>query len=135
MIVVDVNVIVHLLTDTDRHPLAMRIYGQEQQWRVPPLWRHEMLNILATMTRNDVLDGRSAGTLWHNALGLFTPREQQPAMDQALEIAIEHGISAYDAQYVTLAMGLDTLLVSEDRKLQQRLPHRVLSMAAFAADD
>lgn len=132
MIVVDVNVIVYLLTDTPQHELASRVRACDGDWLVPPLWRHEMLNVLATLTRQDVLDGSAALTVWRNAVALLNTREQQPDMEQALALAIERRISAYDAQYVTLAVALDTQLISEDRKLQRQLSERVISMADFA---
>jgi predicted nucleic acid-binding protein len=53
-------------------------------------------------------------------------------MEQALSLAIEHRISAYDAQYVALAVSMGATLVSEDRKLQRLLPERVASMVHFA---
>ena len=54
-------------------------------------------------------------------------------MKQAL--AVEHGISVYDAQYVALAMALDTRLVSEDKKLRHRFPQRVVSMSQLVGSN
>jgi predicted nucleic acid-binding protein len=85
VIVVDVNVIIYLLTETPQRTLACGV------------------------------------------------REQQPEMEYALSLAIQHGISAYDAQYVALAASLDAQLVSEDKKLQRVLPGRVVSMTNFTA--
>ena len=131
MIVVDVNVIVYLLTETPQRELARRVRTRDAHWLIPPLWRHEMLNVLATLTRQEVLDASSALTVWRNALALLGARERQPDMEQALSLAIGHGISAYASQYVTLAESLGIQLVSEDRKLQRLLPDRVASMADF----
>ena len=131
MIVVDVNVIVYLLTDTPQREPARRVRERDGDWLVPPLWRHEMLNVLATLTRQEVLDASSALRVWRNAIGLLGSREQQPDMEQALSLAIEHGISAYDAQYVALAASHGAQLVSEDKKLQRALPDRAVSMNTF----
>ncbi len=133
MIVVDVNVIIYLLTETPQRTLACGVRERDGDWRVPPLWRHEMLNVLVTLTRQDVLDTSAALTVWRNALTLLGAREQQPEMEYALSLAIQHGISAYDAQYVALAASLDAQLVSEDKKLQRVLPGRVVSMTNFTA--
>jgi len=135
VIVVDVNVIIYLLTDTPHRSLAVRLYEHVHEWRVPPLWRHEMISVLGTLTRNEVLDREAAVRLWRNALDLFAAGEQQPDMEQALALAIDHGISVYDAQYVTLAMALDTRLVSEDKKLRHRFPQRVVSMSQLVEND
>ena len=81
MIVVDVNVIVYLLTETPQREQARRVRERDGDWLVPPLWRHEMLNVLTTLTRQEVLDKSSALTVWRNAIGLLGSREQQPDME------------------------------------------------------
>jgi Predicted nucleic acid-binding protein, contains PIN domain len=129
VIVVDVNVIVYLLTDTPQRELALGLRKWDGDWFVPPLWRHEFLNVLASLTRQAYLNETEALTLWRNALGLFGQREQQPDMEKALSLAIRHGVSAYDAQYVALAEALGVLLISEDKKLQSAFPQRVISLA------
>ena len=132
MIVVDVNVIVYLLTETPQRDSARRVRERDGDWLVPPLWRHEMLNVLATLTRQDMLDVSSALKVWRNAIALLGTREQQPDMEHSLSLAIEHGISAYDSQYVALAASLGVSLVSEDGKLQRLLPDQVVAMTRFA---
>jgi predicted nucleic acid-binding protein len=134
MIVVDVNIVVYLLTDMPRHGLARQLYQRNSIWVLLPLWRHELLNVLATLTRQEVLERDAAFQVWHRALGLFSHRERQPDMEQALSLSIEQGISSYDAQYVVLARELDILLVSEDKKLQRILPNHVISLAQAATD-
>ncbi len=133
MIVVDVNVVVYLLTETPQCELARDLRENDRQWLVPPLWRHEMLNVLATLARQDVLDAPSALTVWRNALDLVGNSERTPDMERALSLAIDHGISAYDAQYVALAESLGVSFVTEDKKLQRLFPDRVFSMADFVA--
>lgn len=81
--------------------------------------------------RNALLAGGSPA----NAAGLLTNKERQPDMEHALTLAITHAISAYDAQYVDLAEALGVLLVTEDKKLQRTLPHRVISLMQAAGDD
>jgi predicted nucleic acid-binding protein len=132
VIVIDVNVVIYLLTETPQRELARRVLKRDPDWLVPPLWRHEMLNVLATLTRQGVLDVHGALAVWRNALAFLGSREQQADMEQALSLAIEHRISAYDAQYVALAVSMGATLVSEDRKLQRLLPERVASMVHFA---
>jgi predicted nucleic acid-binding protein len=45
-------------------------------------------------------------------------------MERALRLAVEYGISAYDAQYVTLAETLDCLLMTADKRLCRKFPKR-----------
>ena len=51
----------------------------------------------------------------------------------ALDLAIVHGISAYDAQYIALALGFGTLCVTEDRRLMRKFSETAVSMKAFCA--
>jgi hypothetical protein len=50
-------------------------------------------------------------------------------MEKAITLAIRHGVSGYDAQYMALAEALGILLISEDKKLQRAFPQRVISLA------
>jgi predicted nucleic acid-binding protein len=63
MIVADINLIVYLLSDTPQHSSAVELFQRDPDWRLPPLWRHEMLNVIATLTRHGVLDEQEAFTL------------------------------------------------------------------------
>jgi len=53
------------------------------------------------------------------------------AMKSALTLAIEHAISAYDAQFIALARRLGVFLVTEDGKLTKRFPYVAVTMQAF----
>lgn len=131
MIVVDTNVIAYLLIAGEKTPLAQQAFERDSDWIVPPLWRHEFLNVLATFAR------QGGGTLdqvlevWRRAVRLFAAREHEVNFEQALQISHESGISAYDAQYVTVSLALDLPLVTEDRQLLEAFPEAALSLAAF----
>lgn len=124
MIVADVNLIVYLLTDTPQHRQAIARYTEDPDWRVPPLWRHEFLNVLATLARHTVISEEDAVTLWHNALMIFGGQEGEANWVRSLSIAIAHGVSAYDAQYIALAEELDCAVITNDNGLQRTFPSR-----------
>ncbi len=52
MICVDVNVIAYLLIAGDKTELAQQAWAKDPQWRLPSLWRHELLNVLAAYVRS-----------------------------------------------------------------------------------
>jgi predicted nucleic acid-binding protein len=133
VIVVDVNVIAYLLITGDKTSLAQETRQCDPQWLVPPLWRHEMLNILATYVRNGGASADDAVAIFRQAVVRFGDQEQQPQMEQALLLAAAHQMSAYDAQCVELAIAHKLLLISEDRTLQRKFPDIVRSMQAFCA--
>ena len=64
MIVVDTNVIVYLMIEGEKTEMAQRTYRQDSAWFIPPLWRHELLNVLTTFVRltSSATDATAAST-------------------------------------------------------------------------
>ena len=131
MIVVDTNVIAYLLIMGDKTDLAQRTYRNEPGWVVPSLWRHEFLNVLATFVQHGGGGLEDAIGIWSQSLRLFARNEREFDLTQALLLASQHGISAYDAQYVALAIDLQAPFVTEDRRLLRLFPELAVSMNSF----
>lgn len=131
MIVVDTNVIAYALIQGAQTKTALNVYDKDSDWHVPELWRHEFLNILALYVRQggiDVADGRQ---VWRAATSLFDPGIRAVQMEDALQIAVDESVSAYDAQFVALAQSLQIPLVTEDRALRKKFPATAVSMRKF----
>ncbi len=87
---------------------------------VPPLWHHEVANILSSGVRRNRLTNASA-------LRFLSLLEKQPIetapeniLFPATEIyrtAQRHGLTAYDAAYLRLALSSGLPLASKDRAL------------------
>ena len=131
MIVVDANIIAYLFIKGKRTEQARELYAQKPDWTAPPLWQHEFLNVLATMIKQSNRDVADALNLWQQAQTLMLNQERAIALSDALVLATTHGISAYDAQYVTLADGLNCVLVTEDKRLVQKFPGRAMTMQTY----
>ena len=122
MIVVDVNVVAYLLVEGEKTAAAQRLLQRYPDWRLPVLWRHEYLNILATFARAGGVTADEARMLWRRAVALFVPQELSVDMESALALAVRHRISAYDAQYLALAQQIKTICVTEDKRLLKMFP-------------
>jgi predicted nucleic acid-binding protein len=131
MIVVDTNVVAYLLIQGEKTSLAQQVYARDREWIVPALWQHEFLNVLASFVRSGGGDSATAANAWQEAVGLLGARQWDIAFMDALTVAVEHDISAYDAQFVVLAQSAAAPLISEDGRLQKRFPQIVQSMQAF----
>ncbi len=131
MIVVDVNILVYLFTDVPERQSVTKLRQQDPDWRLPGLWRDEFLNVLATLVRTEHLAAEDAQTLWQLAKDYCQPLESELELSAALGVAIDRGISAYDAQYLALAEQLDVMLVTNDRKLIQRAGGRAIAVDMF----
>ena len=133
MIVVDVNVVAYFLVLGEKTAVARDLLHRDPDWRLPALWRHEYLNVLATFAREGGATVAEARTLWRRAVELFGPREQSVDMELALVLATENRISAYDAQYIALARQLQTVCITEDWRLLKTFPTLTRAMQAFGA--
>lgn len=131
MIVADTNLIANLILKQDQTETAQEVYRHDPEWVTPELWRHEFLNVLANYLRFDHVQPERLALAWQSANTLFANSARQPDMLLALKLAGERNISAYDAQYLTLAQTLNLPLVTEDRKLRQAAPDLTLSMQDF----
>jgi predicted nucleic acid-binding protein len=96
-----------------------RILDGEVRAIAPDIVYPELANATVTAARF----GSGAATLLDDFLGL--PLETEPSfafVRPAAEIALELGLSAYDALYVALAEALDAPLVTADRRLAAAYP-------------
>ena len=103
MIVVDTSILSHLFVESEWSDAVRALYANDPDWIVPHLWQHEFLNVLATLTRNEHLDLKQAGTAWTRALEFLEPVETYVDKLGALELAVELNLSAHDAQFIALA--------------------------------
>lgn len=131
MIVADANIVAYLFIEGDQTALAQAVLHSDPEWRLPPLWRHEVLNVFATFVRSGGASLEEAQPKWDEAVLRFSDFEKDVDPLQALALAVRHGISAYDAQYVALAEELDVPLVTQDRRLLSTFTKRAVSMQAF----
>jgi predicted nucleic acid-binding protein len=131
MIVVDTNVVAYALIEGTHTALARRVWSLDPAWRLPDLWAHEYLNILATYARVGGMSLRKATQLWNQATELLSGCLRPVDMLLALELAVENNISAYDAQFVALARSLGVACVTEDQRLLGAFPQETMSMRDF----
>jgi predicted nucleic acid-binding protein len=118
--------------------LYARIRRDEVEPQAPNLWQWECANILANGVRRGRIPGSSVEGLW-NVLEAVRHRVElhelaPPQHKAALAIALDAGLSAYDAGYMWLARSLNLPLLTFDQRLVQAAPAcgvRVLDIAAL----
>jgi predicted nucleic acid-binding protein len=90
---------------------------------IPDLFYIECANILTKYTRRF---GRSAQNARQDLADLrqlvFDVTPTFELMEDALSVALEYSLSAYDACYAVLAQRLDIPLVTADRRLAESIP-------------
>jgi predicted nucleic acid-binding protein len=134
MIVADTNVLAYVMIEGEFTASARELWKRDPEWRLPTLWRHEFLNLLATTVRQGGMALSDAGALWEEAIGLFSPLEQPVDMGRALRLATEHPISAYDAQFIALAKDLRISCITEDQRLLRLFPDQTRSIRTYLSN-
>ena len=132
MIVADTNLISYLLIEGDQTRLARQVWVRDPEWAMPPLWRSEFLNVLAVSHKIGALNEDQAFFLWRTSSVYLDTTEVEPDGEQVLEIAMNSGISAYDAHFVAVAKELGVPLVTADRRLLERCKDVAIGIASFA---
>lgn len=131
MIVVDANIVIYLVCQTPWTNLAQRVYSTDNEWIVPELWEFEVLNGLTVMKRGGLLNLDDAIHAWSNASNLLAGRVRKCDPLSVLRTADRDGLSAYDAQYVTLARSLGVKVITEDRRIQTNCQDVARSLRVF----
>lgn len=133
MIVADTNLISYLLIEGDQTEAAREVWTADSSWVMPPLWRSEFLNVLAVAYRAGVISESQALVVWARAKTLLGAGEVEPSGSRVLHLAMERDISAYDAQFVSVAMDLGVPLVTADRRLLEKCQKETVSVADFSS--
>jgi predicted nucleic acid-binding protein len=124
---VDTNIIAYLLIEGDRTEAAQALYSRDADWSSEAFVLVEFSNILCTYTRSRGLSAVQSKELLARATTLM-PMLSTVEHGEAIEVAVQFGLSAYDARFIALAKQTKCRLVTEDKKLQAAVPAWTLSL-------
>lgn len=130
MIVVDSNVLAYLYLPSEYTDAAEALLENDPNWAAPVLWRSEFRNILAGYLRRRSLTFQQACELQREAEDLMRGAEYEVDSLGVLELVRDSECSAYDCEFVALAMKLGTKLITMDGKLLRSFPG--IAVALFA---
>ena len=130
MVVVDSNVLAYLYLPSEFSAAAEALLERDSDWAAPVLWRSEFRNILAGFMRRKSITFEQALGLQREAEGLLEGAEYEVESSLVLELVRDSDCSAYDCEFVALAMKLDTKLVTMDKKLLRAFPKRAAALSA-----
>ena len=130
MIVVDSNVLAYLYLPGDHTAAAEALLEHDPEWAAPVLWRSEFRNILAGYLRRKSLTFEQAHGLQREAEGLLCGAEFEVESLNVLELVRDSDCSAYDCEFIALAMKLGTKLVTMDRQLLRAFPQLTVALTA-----
>jgi predicted nucleic acid-binding protein len=129
MIVVDSNIIAARNLTSALTPKAKQVEQKDPVWIVPCLWRFQ--NILATAIKAKQITSEQALNVWQMVSGILMENESEPSAARVIELVTYYGITAYDGQFIALAMDMGIVCVTEDQELQEKFPGMAVSMEVF----
>ncbi len=130
MIVVDTNVVAYLYLPGDHTEKAEALLEQDPDWAAPLLWRSEFRNILAGYMRRKTLTFEAARDVQLEAENLLAGAEHEVDSRLVLGLVRDSDCSAYDCEFVALAMTLGAKLVTMDTKLLKAFPKYAVALTA-----
>jgi predicted nucleic acid-binding protein len=128
VVLVDTNILAYLMIQGDRTAAAQQLFERDSDWCSEAFVIVEFSNVIATYVRTGALT-KAQGTKLLVEAQAHIPTLHSVVNAQALENAMQFGISAYDARFVSLAKQLKLKLVTEDGKLRVAVPSWTISLA------
>jgi predicted nucleic acid-binding protein len=131
MIVVDSNIVAARNLTSSLTSEAKQVEEKDPIWVVPVLWRYEFQNILASAIKAKQIKPEQALNIWEKVLNILINNEYEPSASKVIDLVAQKGITAYDGQFIAVALEMGISCVTEDRELQGKFPGIAISMNEF----
>ncbi len=130
MIVVATNVVACLFLPGDFSARAETWLRNDRDWAAPLLWRSEFRNVLAGCLRRKQLGFEAVRQIHREAQALLSGNEHEVDSQHVLELVRDSDCSAYDCEFVSVAMRLGVKLLTADGKILKAFAQHTLGFAA-----
>jgi predicted nucleic acid-binding protein len=131
MIVVDSNVVAARNLTSSLTSEAKQVEEKDPVWIVPVLWRYEFQNILATAIKAKQIKPGQTLDIWEKVSRTLIENECEPPTSKVIDLVAQYGITAYDGQFIAVALEMGIPCLTEDRELQDKFPGIAISMKEF----
>ncbi|MDE0365117.1 MAG: type II toxin-antitoxin system VapC family toxin [Gammaproteobacteria bacterium] len=131
--VVDTNVVAYYWLPGSRTEDAIAVRKKADAWFVPQLWRSEFRNVLASYMRAGNLNADQARAAVRAAESELVEFEREVDSVDVLNLVERSECSAYDCEFVALAMAMGYALITEDARILRDFPNVAVNMAAFGS--
>ncbi|MCY4397787.1 MAG: type II toxin-antitoxin system VapC family toxin [Gemmatimonadetes bacterium] len=117
MIVVDTNVMVRFVVGGRHGADATRLFLRDPEWAAPVILMSELTNVLLGFVRRSSMTLDQAKAMCDDAATVLGPRVLSVSADRVMDVALECGLTAYDAEFVVVARELGARLATGDRAM------------------
>lgn len=128
MIVVDTNVLAYLCLPGKHTAAAESLWQRDPAWVAPSLWRSEFRNVLAGEMRRGLMTYERACALQAEAEALLEGAEFDVDSRKVLKLVHDSDCTAYDCEFVALAMQLETTVCTMDARLLRAFPRHAVAL-------
>ena len=122
MIVVDSNIVTARSLTSSLTSKAKQVEEKDPVWIVPVLWRYEFQNILATAIKSKQIKPEQALDILEKVSKILIENECEPSASRVIDLVAQYGITAYDGQFIAIALEMGIPCVTEDREPQVKFP-------------
>lgn len=130
VIVADTNVLVQFVFDEGS--ISGGVMLRDADWIAPGLWRSEFRSALSGMIRVGGLSPHAAVEAFERARAIVA-LEPEPDTPAIVRLLLESTCTAYDLEFVAVALALNVPLVTNDKQVLAEFPGTAISPEAFAA--
>ena len=129
-VVVDTNVIAYYWLPGAHTENAVALRRRTDGWFVPKLWRSEFQNVLGRYLRAGFIGLDQAKALIRSAEAELVDFEREVDSVVVMDLVAASTCSAYDCEFVALAMSMGVPLVTEDAQVIREFPPVAINMVA-----
>ncbi len=131
MIVVDSNIVAARNLTSSLTSEAKQVEEKDPIWIVPVLWQYEFQNILAITVKAKQIKPEQALDTWERVSKILIENECEPSASRVIDLVAQYGITAYDGQFIAVALEMGIPCLTENRELQEKFPGIAISMDEF----
>lgn len=128
MIVVDTNIIAYFFVSGHHTKTCLELYENDKFWCAPYLWRSEFRNVLALYLRGRTIDYDDSLKIMSEAERFMSRNEYTVNSEKVLGLVNESKCSAYDCEFVALAIDIGKPLITYDKDLLKAFPTIAMSV-------
>jgi predicted nucleic acid-binding protein len=133
VIVVDTQIIAYFIIKSDHTVEVSRARGKDPNWAAPLLWRSEFRNVLVTSMRVRGLSAEEAFVYYQTAQSLSVHDDHTIATKQILNLTAKSRCTAYDCEFVALALQLGCPLLTCDKAILREFSDVAVSPDRYIA--
>lgn len=130
MIAVDTSVIAYLFLRGEHATQAEDWLKMDRDWAAPMLWRSEFRNLLAGYLRRKQLTFDGMREIQREAEALLMGNEHEVDSLRVFELVRDSDCSAYDCEFVSVAMRLGVKLLTADKKVLKMFPAHTIAFSS-----